>query len=217
MLNPKEIILGVRDYLNDLGPHSEEPLLGKYNSQEAAFQCTTCGACEFQCPVGIEHLPVIIGLRRGAVNTGAWEDDHGTKLFLALERSGNALGMSATERDKFIKKQELPIFDGSQEYCLWLGCMGAYDPQGREIIASFAKVMDYLGTSYRGSQEREVHRRSRPPSRQRSRLPAARRAEPGDHEAAEGHEDRHHLPALRPHHRQGLDGLRRLTRDRASQ
>ncbi len=58
------------------------------------------------------------------------------------------LGMSATERDKFIKKQELPIFDGSQEYCLWLGCMGAYDPQGREIIASFAKVMQYLGTSF---------------------------------------------------------------------
>ena len=148
ILNPKEIILGVRSYLNDLGPHSEEPLLGTYNSQEAAFQCTTCGACEYQCPVGIEHLPIIIGLRRGAVNTGAYEDDYGTKLFLNLERNGNALGMSATERDKFIKKQELPIFDGSQEYCLWLGCMGAYDPQGREIIASFAKVIAYLGTSF---------------------------------------------------------------------
>jgi Fe-S oxidoreductase len=148
VLNPKEIILGVRSYLNDLGPHAEEPLLGKYNSQEAAFQCTTCGACEYQCPVGIEHLPVIIGLRRGAVNTGAWQDDYGTKLFLALERNGNALGMSSTERDKFIKKQELPIFDGTQEYCLWLGCMGAFDPQGREIIASFAKVMSYLGTSF---------------------------------------------------------------------
>jgi Fe-S oxidoreductase len=148
ILNPKEIILGVRSYLNDLGPHSEEPLLGTYNSQEAAFQCTTCGACEYQCPVGIEHLPIIIGLRRGAVNTGAYEDDYGTKLFLNLERNGNALGMSPAERDKFIKKQELPIFDGSQEYCLWLGCMGAYDPQGREIIASFAKVMAYLGTSF---------------------------------------------------------------------
>jgi Fe-S oxidoreductase len=147
-LDPKQIILGMRGYLNDLGPHSEEPLIGTYNSQTADFQCTTCGACEYQCPVGIEHLPIIIGLRRGAVNTGTYDDDHGTKLFLALERNGNALGMSATERDKFIKKQELPIFDGSQEYCLWLGCMGAYDPQGREIITSFAKVMGYLGTSF---------------------------------------------------------------------
>ena len=148
LLNPKEIVLGLRGYLNEYGPASEEPLLGKYNAQEAAFQCTTCGSCEFQCPVGIEHLPLIVGLRRGAVNTGVWEDDHGAKLFLALERGSNALGLSATERDKFVAKQELPIFDGTQEYCLWLGCMGGYDPKGREIVADFARVMNYLGTSY---------------------------------------------------------------------
>ncbi|MGH9594125.1 MAG: (Fe-S)-binding protein, partial [Bryobacteraceae bacterium] len=148
VLNPKEIALGVRGYLNEFGAGSEEPLLGKYISPEAAFQCTTCGACEFQCPVGVEHLPIIIGLRRGAVNTGKWEDDYGTKLFLALERNGNALGFSAAERDKFIAKEQLPIYDGTQEYCLWLGCMGAYDPQGRQIIASFARVMRYLGATF---------------------------------------------------------------------
>jgi Fe-S oxidoreductase len=148
LLNPKEIILGVRAYLNDLGPASDQPLLGEYNSQEAVFQCTTCGACEFQCPVGIEHVPILVGLRRGAVNTGTWEDDHGAKLFLTLERGSNALGISPAERDKFIQKQSLPIFDGTQEYCLWLGCMGGYDPKGREIIAEFARVMNYLGLSY---------------------------------------------------------------------
>jgi Fe-S oxidoreductase len=148
VLNPKEIVLGLRGYLNEYGPASQEPLLGKYNSQEAAFQCTTCGSCEFQCPVGIEHLPIIIGLRRGAVNTGTWEDDHGAKLFLALERGSNALGLGTAERDKFIQKQQFPIFDGTQEYCLWLGCMGGYDPKGREIIADFARIMNYLGTSY---------------------------------------------------------------------
>jgi Fe-S oxidoreductase len=147
-LNPKEIILGLRGYLNEFGPASEEPLLGKYNSQHAAFQCLTCGACEFQCPVGIEHLPLIVGLRRGAVNTGTWEDNYGAKLFTAMERNSNALGMSALDRDKFIQKQELPIFDGSQEYCLWLGCMGGYDPKGREIITSFAQIMRHLGTSF---------------------------------------------------------------------
>jgi len=147
-LNPKEIILGLRAYLNEFGPSSQESLIGKYNSMTADFQCTTCGSCEYQCPVGIEHLPILIGLRRGAVNTGTWEDDHGAKLFLALERGSNALGMSALERDKFIQKQGLPIFDGTQEYCLWLGCMGGYDPKGREIVADFARVMNYLGTSY---------------------------------------------------------------------
>ncbi len=148
LLNPKEIVLGLRGYLNEYGPASEEPLLGKYNPQEAVFQCTTCGACEFQCPVGIEHVPILVGLRRGAVNTGAWEDDHGAKLFLALERGSNALGMSASERDKFVEKNALPIFDGTQEYCLWLGCMGAYDPQGREIVLALVKVMRHLGASF---------------------------------------------------------------------
>jgi Fe-S oxidoreductase len=147
-LNPKEIVLGVRAYLNDLGPQSEQPLLGKYNSQKAAFECTTCGACEFQCPVGIEHLPILVGLRRGAVNTGEWEDSHGAKLFLALERGSNALGLPATERDKFIEKNALPIYDGTQEYCLWLGCMGAYDPRGREIVVSLVQVMRHLGVTF---------------------------------------------------------------------
>ena len=148
LLNPKEVVLGLRGYLNEYGPASGEPLLGKYNAQQAAFQCTTCGACEFQCPVGIEHLPILIGLRRGAVNTGAWQDEQGSKLFVALERGSNALGLSAAERDRFIEKNALPLFDGSQQYCLWLGCMGAYDPRGREIVLALVRVMNHLRASY---------------------------------------------------------------------
>jgi Fe-S oxidoreductase len=160
VLNPKEIILGMRSYLNEFGPASDMSLLtegrvtspdnppAKYLSMEAAFECTTCGSCEYQCPVGIQHVPIIVGLRRGATNTGVWEDTYGTKLFLALEKNGNALGLSATERDKFIQKQGFPIFDGTQEYCLWLGCMGGYDPKGREIIADFARVMNHLGATF---------------------------------------------------------------------
>ncbi len=148
VLNPKELILGLRSYLNAEGTASEKPLLGEHISTEAAFQCTTCGGCEFQCPVGIQHLPVIVGLRRGAVNTGAWEDEYGTKLFLTMERNGNSLGMGSGERQKFIEKNALPIFDGSQEYCLWLGCMGAYDPGGRETILALVKILRHLGITF---------------------------------------------------------------------
>ena len=148
VLNPKEIVLGLRRYLNEFGPAHEAPLLGKHISEEAAFQCTTCGSCEFQCPVGIQHLPMIVGLRRGAVNTGRWENDYGTKLFLNLERNGNAMGFPSAERQKFIEKNELPVFDGAQEYCLWLGCMGAYDPQGREIVLALVRVLRHAGVGF---------------------------------------------------------------------
>jgi Fe-S oxidoreductase len=148
ILDPKKIALGVRNYLNDYGPGASEPLLAKHISEEAAFQCTTCGACEDQCPVGIQHLPIIIGLRRGAVNTGKWKDEYGTKLFLNLERNGNPMGFASSERQRFLEKNEIPVYDGTQEYCLWLGCMGAYDPQGREIILSLVAVMRRLGVTF---------------------------------------------------------------------
>jgi len=148
VLNPKEVILGLRGYLRAEGPASESPLLGVHVSEEAIFQCTTCGACEQSCPVGIQHLPAIVGLRRGAVNTGAWEDSYGTKLFLAMERNGNSLGMASGERMKFIEKSGLPLYDGTQEYCLWLGCMGAYDPAGRETVLALVKVLRHLGITF---------------------------------------------------------------------
>jgi Fe-S oxidoreductase len=148
ILNPKEIILGTRHYLKEFGPKSDELLLGKHLSMEAAFQCTTCGACEFQCPVGIQHLPLIVGLRRGAVNTGKWDNSHGGDLFNTLERQGNALGFPPSEREKFITKSGLPYFDGTQEYCLWMGCLGSYDPNGRKILLALVEVLGYLKISF---------------------------------------------------------------------
>jgi Fe-S oxidoreductase len=148
VLNPKEVILGLRGYLDQFGPAGEAALLGRHISEEAVFQCTTCGACEFQCPVGIQHLPAIVGLRRGAVNTGRWEDEHGARLFLNLERYGNAFGFPASERQSFIRKNGLPIYDGTQAYCLWLGCMGAYDPQGRETVLALARVLRHAGVTF---------------------------------------------------------------------
>jgi Fe-S oxidoreductase len=98
--------------------------------------------------VGIQHLPIIIGLRRGAVNTGEHQDAHATKLFLNLERNGNSLGLPASDRQNFIEKNEIPYFDGTQEYCLWLGCMGAFDPEGRDIVLSLTRLLKHAGVTF---------------------------------------------------------------------
>ena len=125
--------------------------------------------------------------------------------------------MSAAERDKFIQKQEFPIFDGTQEYCLWLGCMGGYDPKGREIVADFARVMNYLGTSYGVLRKEKC---TGDPVRRLGNdlaLPATRRSESRSPRAKQSQEDRLHLPALRPHHSGRLEGVRHAARDRAPQ
>ncbi len=56
--------------------------------------------------------------------------------------------MAGSERQKFITKSALPIYDGTQEYVLWLGCMGAYDPAGRETILALVKVLRYLDITF---------------------------------------------------------------------
>jgi NAD-dependent dihydropyrimidine dehydrogenase PreA subunit len=55
-LNPKTIILQTQDALL---AGERERKLGEIYSEKVLWQCTTCGACENQCPVGIEHLPIL--------------------------------------------------------------------------------------------------------------------------------------------------------------
>lgn len=58
------------------------------------------------------------------------------------------MGFAHTEREKFIQKNGFPIFDGTQQYLLWLGCMGSYDPQGREIVLALVRVLHHLGITF---------------------------------------------------------------------
>ena len=96
-------MLGLRGYLNDMA-QSEQPLLGDSTLKKLSFNALPAEPASSSARSESSICRMIVGLRRGAVNTGAWEDDHGSKLFLALERGSNALGMSSTERDKFMQK-----------------------------------------------------------------------------------------------------------------
>ena len=60
-LSPREFILAGRAAL-DLA--SETSVIGSILSETALGQCTSCGACEAICPVGIEHLQVLLGAKR---------------------------------------------------------------------------------------------------------------------------------------------------------
>ena len=65
-LSPQQLTVDLRDRLNS-PPDSDIPLLGETIEDETIWSCTTCGACESACPVMIEYVDKIIGLRQGLV------------------------------------------------------------------------------------------------------------------------------------------------------
>ncbi|HMF97910.1 MAG TPA: (Fe-S)-binding protein [Vicinamibacterales bacterium] len=137
-LNPKAIILQTQDAL--LGGRFETKL-GAVYSEQVLWQCTTCGACENQCPVGIEHLPILIGSRRGLVSNGDAPEYLGS-MYLNLERRSNIWGLGYDQRTKFVQSAQLDTFDPAQhDVLIWLGCAGSFDADFQKSLRSLFSIL----------------------------------------------------------------------------
>jgi Fe-S oxidoreductase len=137
-LNPKTIILQTQDALlaGDRGRK-----LGEIYSEKVLWQCTTCGACENQCPVGIEHLPILIGSRRGLVSNGDAPDYLGA-MYNNLERRSNIWGLGYDQRTKFVQSAALEIFDPARhDVLVWLGCAGSFDADFQKSLRSLFGIL----------------------------------------------------------------------------
>ncbi|MFQ5875257.1 MAG: 4Fe-4S dicluster domain-containing protein, partial [Dehalococcoidia bacterium] len=78
-LSPMHIVESIKDHLLAVGPRilknrgkgnggdEETPVIGNVVSEEAIWDCVTCGACEQECPVAIEHIDSIVDMRRNLV------------------------------------------------------------------------------------------------------------------------------------------------------
>ena len=144
-LNPKTIILQTQQAL--LTKTSDTKLVDVY-TDEALWQCTTCGACENQCPVGIEHLPILIGARRGLVSNGEAPEYLGA-VYNNLERRSNIWGLSYDQRQKFVDATALETFDPRKhDVLVWLGCAGAFEADFQKSLRSMFEILRAKGVTF---------------------------------------------------------------------
>ncbi len=137
-LNPKALILQTQ---GALVAGERDRKLGEIYSEKVLWQCTTCGACENQCPVGIEHLPLIIGARRGLVSNGDAPGYMGA-VYNNLERRGNIWGLGYDQRQKFVESAALEIFDPAKhDVLVWLGCAGAFEADFQKSLRSLFEIL----------------------------------------------------------------------------
>lgn len=143
-LDPRAFILGGRKMLGQDG----EPVIGTVISERALGQCTTCGACENACPVGIEHLQLVVGAKRAqALATG--EGMVAADMIQTVERYGNPFGVEKSARAKLIERLNIPIYEpGKTEYLLWLGCVWTFNTDAHSSLESTMKLLDKAGVSY---------------------------------------------------------------------
>jgi len=150
-LNPKTLILQTQDALV---AGRREAKLGEIYSEKVLWQCTTCGACENQCPVGIEHLPLIIGTRRGLVSNGDAPPYLGG-MYNNLERRSNIWGLGYEQRQKFIEAAGLEMFDPARhEWLVWLGCAGAFEADYQKSLRALFDILRTKNISF-GVLEKE--------------------------------------------------------------
>ena len=144
-LDPKALILQTRAAL--LSGDRERALADVYSS-DVLWQCTTCGACENQCPVGVEHLPILIGARRGLVANGDAPAYLGG-LYNNLERRSNIWGLGADARQKFVESAGLERFDPTRhDVLVWLGCAGAFEADFQKSLRSLFEILRAHGVSF---------------------------------------------------------------------
>jgi Fe-S oxidoreductase len=144
-LDPKTLILQTQAALL-AGPR--DAMLGEIYTEKVLWQCTTCGACENQCPVGIEHLPIIIGARRGLVSNGEAPAYLGG-VYTHLERRGNIWGLTYDQRDRFVGSAGLATFDPAKhDVLVWLGCAGAFEADFQNSLRSLFAILTARGIRF---------------------------------------------------------------------
>jgi Fe-S oxidoreductase len=140
ILSPKELILDLR---RGLKANPEQEAVGDVVNQEALWQCTTCGACTTQCPVGIEHVVPILEMRRGQSAAGIVPQTL-ANMYKGLEKSGNPWSYDLQQAMDFLEENQVPEYDG-HDILYWMGCMARFDAQYQKSAKAFMDLMKTAG------------------------------------------------------------------------
>ena len=164
-LSPREIVLKTREELTrdirfSLVPSLEQvdKATGKRIEPEFArevltpdeiWSCTTCRACMQACPVLIEHIDMIVDVRRGYVAASKVPDSVRTAL-RKMGDTGNPWGLPQDDRIAWAAGLEVPYASEKKEfeYLYWVGCAGAYDPRNQKVTRAIVSLLNRAGVSW---------------------------------------------------------------------
>ena len=156
-LSPKMILFNLERHLleqqkNLVGNKREElpPLLPNVHTEGEIWTCTTCGACQHVCPVEIEHIRKIVGVRQSEVLMQSRFPQELATFFRNMETNSNPWGIGFSQRADWAAGLDVPVLAdrGSAETLLWVGCAGSFDENGVEIAKAMVSVLRTAGVDF---------------------------------------------------------------------
>jgi Fe-S oxidoreductase len=160
ILSPKHLTLALRDHLygreNEI-VHLEkgkEPapvnLVSDVIHPDVLWACTTCRACEEQCPVLISYVDKIVDMRRNLVMVRSEFPQELARPFQAMESNGNPWNLSRMDRAAWSEGLDVPLMSDkpTAPVLFWVGCAASYDDRAKKIARATAKLLKQAGVDF---------------------------------------------------------------------
>jgi len=160
-LSPRFITIKARDLIFKNYPiksgiiyNSDKLLVEDIYTEDEIWSCTTCGACEQECPLGIEYIDKMVDLRRGMVDEGMVPQSL-QKPLKALEKRGNPYGKMEKKRADWTKEKTFAethsVKDLGKESAgtlYFVDSITSYDDNIQEIARRTAIILEKAGVDY---------------------------------------------------------------------
>jgi Fe-S oxidoreductase/nitrate reductase gamma subunit len=163
-LSPREVILNLKEHLLEAGPglltgkteasseSQAKTMIGDVVTEEEIWACTTCGACQEECPVSIEHIRKIIDLRRNLVLTQGKMPESAQLMLGNMQSRGHPWAgvQSLRLRGDWTSGLELKILaeGDSADTLFWVGCTGALIERNVEATLAMTRVLKAAGVDF---------------------------------------------------------------------
>lgn len=160
-LSPRFLSIKARDYafqhyaVFGKSAANGQPLIGNIYSEDEIWSCTTCGACEEECPLLVEYIDKIVDLRRGMIDDGNVPQSL-QKPLMALESRGNPYGKMEKKRADWTKASasrtgtSIKILNekNKAETLYFVDSITSYDDRMQAIGRATAGILTQLGKDF---------------------------------------------------------------------
>jgi len=168
-LSPKHFTLDLRDFLynqekalvadktnGDAQEHRKDLVDGVIDP-EVLWACTTCRACEQECPVSISFVDKIVDMRRYLVQERSEFPVQLQTAFRGMESNANPWSFPSGDRAKWAEGLEVKTLaeHPNAEVLFWVGCAPSFDERAKKVTRATVKLMQQAGVDFAilGTQE----------------------------------------------------------------